>query len=297
MNSKGKQMNFAARASLMSLALLTSSLPSHVWAQAAAVAAPVLGATFTATPSATGAGATTLAPSVNSALSATANTSAPAGGAAASGATQGASMGSQAASTDATGGFKSGKAGQAADSGTQATATDARAVEGQVQAKAQRTSIGEVEFQRFVRDTTGRSLPLFGYELFADGPFTASQGAAVPASYILGTGDEVVVQAYGLVDFTERLVIDREGRVLIPKVGPLTLSGVPLGQAERVISAHLSKVYRNFNLTVTMGRVRSTEAFVVGQARNPGKHVVSGLSSLINALFETGGPPVKPRTD
>jgi polysaccharide biosynthesis/export protein len=133
-------------------------------------------------------------------------------------------------------------------------------------------------------------LPLFGYELFADGPFTASQGTAVPASYILGTGDEVVVQAYGLVDFTERLVIDREGRVLIPKVGPLTLSGVALGQAERIISAHLSRVYRNFNLTVTMGRVRSTEVFVVGQARNPGKHVVSGLSSLINALFETGGP-------
>jgi polysaccharide biosynthesis/export protein len=178
-------------------------------------------------------------------------------------------------------------AGQALGTTDVAKATP---VEGQVQSKVQRTALGEVEFQRFVRETTGKTLPLFGYELFADGPFTASQGAAVPASYILGTGDEVVVQAYGLVDFTERLVIDREGRVLIPKVGPLTLSGVPLGQAERVISAHLGKVYRNFNLTVTMGRVRSTEVFVVGQARNPGKHVVSGLSSLINALFETGGP-------
>lgn len=159
-----------------------------------------------------------------------------------------------------------------------------------MQAKAQRRSFEETEFQRFVRESTGRSLPLFGYDLFAGGAFTATQGAAVPASYVLGPGDEVVVQAYGLVDFTERLVIDREGRVLIPKAGPLTLSGVTLGSAEKVLSGHLGRIYKNFTLTVTMGRVRSTEVFVVGQAQNPGKHVVSGLSSLINALFETGGP-------
>jgi protein involved in polysaccharide export with SLBB domain len=148
----------------------------------------------------------------------------------------------------------------------------------------------QTEFQRFVAQATGRSLPLFGYELFARGNFTASQGAAVPASYVLGPGDEVVVQVYGAVDITERLTIDREGRVLIPQAGPLTLSGVRLGEAEKVLTAHLRRIYRNFNLVVTMGRVRSTEVFVVGQARNPGKHVVSGLSTLINALFETGGP-------
>ena len=148
----------------------------------------------------------------------------------------------------------------------------------------------QTEFQRFVAQTTGRSLPLFGYELFTRGNFTASQGAAVPASYVLGPGDEIVVQVYGAIDLTERLVVDREGRVLIPQAGPLTLSGVRLGEAEKVLAAHLRRIYRNFNLTVTMGRVRSTEVFVVGQARNPGKHVVSGLSTLINALFETGGP-------
>lgn len=148
----------------------------------------------------------------------------------------------------------------------------------------------QTDFQRFVQEATGRALGLYGFDLFSRGSFTASQGASVPASYVLGPGDEVVVQAYGMVDITERLTIDREGRVLVPKAGPLTLAGVPLGEAERVISAHLAKIYRNFNLTVTMGRVRSAEVFVVGQARNPGKHVVSGLSTLINALFETGGP-------
>lgn len=151
----------------------------------------------------------------------------------------------------------------------------------------------EVEFQRFVRSATGQSLRLFGYELFANpSRFTSVQAAPVPAGYILGPGDELVVQVNGLVELNERLVIDRDGRVLVPKVGPLNLAGVALSDAEKVFSAHIGKVYRNFTVSVTMGRLRSIEIFVVGQARQPGKHLVSSLSTLINALFETGGPNV-----
>ncbi len=148
---------------------------------------------------------------------------------------------------------------------------------------------GEIEFQRFVQNATGQSLRLYGYELFGSG-FNSVQSAPVPAGYILGTGDEVVVQVNGLIDVTERLLIDRDGRVMVPKVGPLNLAGVALSDAEKVFTSHIGKVYRNFTVSVTMGRLRSIEVFVVGQARKPGKHLVSSLSSLINALFETGGP-------
>ncbi|MDP3651328.1 MAG: SLBB domain-containing protein [Rhodoferax sp.] len=149
----------------------------------------------------------------------------------------------------------------------------------------------DIEFQRFVRSATGQSLKLFGYELFANSnSFSSVQAAPVPAGYILGPGDELVVQVNGLVEINERLVIDRDGRVMVPKVGPLNLAGVALSDAEKVFSNHIGKVFRNFTVSVTMGRLRSIEVFVVGQARKPGKHLVSSLSSLINALFETGGP-------
>ena len=149
----------------------------------------------------------------------------------------------------------------------------------------------ETEFQRFVQNSTGLALRLYGYELFSKPQsFSAVQAAPVPAGYILGPGDELVVQVNGLAELSESLVIDRDGRVLVPKVGPLTLAGVALSNAEKVLAAHIGKVYRNFSVSVTMGRLRSIEVFVVGQARRPGKHLVSSLSSLINALFETGGP-------
>jgi len=149
----------------------------------------------------------------------------------------------------------------------------------------------ETEFQRFVQNSTGQALRLYGYELFnRPGSFAPVQAAPVPAGYILGPGDELVVQINGLAELSENLVIDRDGRVLIPKVGPLSLAGVALNNAEKVLAAHIGKVYRNFTVSVTLGRLRSIELFVTGQARQPGKHLVSSLSSLINALFETGGP-------
>lgn len=152
-------------------------------------------------------------------------------------------------------------------------------------------ALEETEFQRFVLNATGQSLRLYGYNLF-DNPnsYSAVQAAPVPAGYVLGPGDQLSVQVTGLVDISDRLVIDRDGRVNVPKVGPLTLAGVPFSDAEKVFTAHLGKVYRNFTVHLTMGRLRSIEVFLVGQARNPGKHLVSGMSSLINALFETGGP-------
>lgn len=151
----------------------------------------------------------------------------------------------------------------------------------------------ETEFQRFVFNATGQSLRLFGYELFADAErFNPAQSAAVPSGYVLGSGDELVVQVNGLFEVSDRFVIDRDGRIFLPKVGPVHLAGVALRDAERVLSASIGRMYRNFTVTATMGRLRSIEIFVVGQAKKPGKHVVSSLSGLINALFETGGPGI-----
>ena len=148
----------------------------------------------------------------------------------------------------------------------------------------------EVEFQRFVRKSTGQDLKLYGYDLFNGASFGAVQAYTVPSGYLMGPGDELVLQVYGLFDVADRVTIDRDGRITLPKVGPLNLAGVPFSEAEKVITAHLAKAYKNFNVSVSMGRLRSIEIFVVGQARSPGKQVVSSLSSLINALFETGGP-------
>lgn len=147
------------------------------------------------------------------------------------------------------------------------------------------------QFQRFVQEATGRLLPHFGSQLF-DSPegYSPDPGLSVPANYILGPGDEVQLRVWGSVDFAGMLVLDRNGQVQIPKVGVVPLAGVSVRDLEPALRAQLAKVFTNFELNANLGRLRGIQVYVVGQAKQPGTYVVSSLSTLVNALFASGGP-------
>jgi protein involved in polysaccharide export with SLBB domain len=147
------------------------------------------------------------------------------------------------------------------------------------------------QFQRFVEESTGKSLPVFGSNLFVN-PDVYAANSAIPAplDYVLGVGDQVQVQVWGPIDFSGSLIVDRNGQVNIPKVGVVTLAGVTVRDLESVLRAHLSKVFVNFNLSASLGRLRGIQVYVVGQAVQPGTLQVSSLSTLVNALFASGGP-------
>ncbi|WP_296443262.1 polysaccharide biosynthesis/export family protein [Rhodoferax sp. UBA5149] len=150
---------------------------------------------------------------------------------------------------------------------------------------------GPNQFQRFVQETTGRLLPMYGRDLF-DTPqaYAADSALPAPADYVLGAGDEVRLQVWGPVDFNTSLTIDRNGQVNIPKVGVVTLAGVAVRDLEATLRSHLGKVFTNFQANATMGRLRGIQVYVVGQARQPGTFQLSSLSTLVNALFASGGP-------
>lgn len=146
-------------------------------------------------------------------------------------------------------------------------------------------------FQRFVQQTTGRELPVYGHNLFsAPSGYSPISQAPVPNDYILGPGDEIRLQVWGAIDAEQRLVINRHGQINLPKVGVINLTGVRAGDLESVLRSKIGRVFTNFSLNATLGRLRSIQIYVVGQARQPGTYTVSSLSTLINALFEVGGP-------
>jgi len=147
------------------------------------------------------------------------------------------------------------------------------------------------QFQRFVQETTGRLLPVYGRDLF-EAPQTYAVDSALPApdAYLLGPGDEVQLKVWGPVDFNTNLTIDRNGQVNLPKVGVVTLAGVAVRDLDKTLQGHLGKVFRNFSASATLGRLRGIQVYVVGQALQPGTFHLSSLSTLVNALFASGGP-------
>lgn len=148
------------------------------------------------------------------------------------------------------------------------------------------------EFQKFIADSTGKILPVFGAEFFANAPatFAPITGAPVPADYPLGVGDELLIRGWGSIDIDYRATIDRNGLISIPRIGSIVLAGVKAGDAEAVIRAAVAKLYKGVTINVNFGKLRAITVYVVGQARRPGTYTVSSLSTLVTTLFASGGP-------
>lgn len=150
-------------------------------------------------------------------------------------------------------------------------------------------------FQDFLFRATGQDLPLFGTQFFAAPPstFASVENAPVSPDYTIGVGDEIAIRAWGQVEINVRQAVDRNGLLNIPSVGTLPVAGVRYDQLQDLIRARIGKVYRNFELSVTMGQLGAMQVFVVGQARQPGSYTIASTSTLVNALFASGGPSAK----
>jgi len=143
-----------------------------------------------------------------------------------------------------------------------------------------------------VADSVGRPLPLFGQSLFVQPPSTFSpvDWMQVPSDYVIGPGDELQIKIWGQVQASLRVIVDRSGQIYIPQVGQVSVAGVHYGDLEKHLKDEVSKAFKNFSLAVNIGRLRSIQVVVVGNARYPGTYTISSLSTLINAIFASGGP-------
>jgi protein involved in polysaccharide export with SLBB domain len=148
------------------------------------------------------------------------------------------------------------------------------------------------DFERFAEDGTGRRLPVYGRRLFDQVPttFAPVERVPVPADYVIGPGDELLIRAWGKIDLDSRVTVDRNGQVYLPRVGTLNVAGLRYEQLEGYLHAAISALFKDFELNVALGQLRSIQIFVLGSARQPGAYTVGSLSTLVNALFASGGP-------
>ncbi|MDR2196104.1 MAG: SLBB domain-containing protein, partial [Gallionellaceae bacterium] len=151
------------------------------------------------------------------------------------------------------------------------------------------------EFQRFISASAQEILPMYGYSLFNEPPDTFAPVDNIPVTpdYMIGPGDELVIKGWGQVDIDVRAVVNRNGEINLPQVGTINVAGVHYEDLQPYLKNAVGRVFRNFDLSVTLGTLRSIQVFVVGQARSPGTYTVSSLSTLVNALFVSGGPSKK----
>jgi protein involved in polysaccharide export with SLBB domain len=131
----------------------------------------------------------------------------------------------------------------------------------------------------------------FGYDLFQGVPstFAPVKDIQVPIDYVVGPGDTFNIQLYGNETASYSLTVGRDGRIKFPKLGPIAVSGMGFDAARAALEHRVSQQLIGTQVSVTMGDLRSIRVFVLGEAEKPGSYTVSGLSSMTNALFVSGG--------
>lgn len=158
------------------------------------------------------------------------------------------------------------------------------------------TPDGMAEFERFL---TG-SLPeeqltrihRYGSEFFRTAPstFAPDEAAPVRPDYVIGPGDQIRIDVWGMVEGSWTVTVSRDGTITIPRVGVIGVAGLDFEQLQDVLDEQFSRFYSNYEMSVTLGALKNIKVYVVGNARKPGGYTISSLSTLVNALLVSGGP-------
>src|SRR3954462_4159344 len=136
-------------------------------------------------------------------------------------------------------------------------------------------------------------LERFGAALFRNSAAVADKSTlSVPVGpdYILGPGDELVIDYWGASSQHIQRSVDREGRISIPEAGSVVVAGRTLGEVEQTIQKMLSHQLRGISVDVTLGKLRTVRVYVVGDVKNPAAYDISSLSTALSALIAAGGP-------
>lgn len=137
---------------------------------------------------------------------------------------------------------------------------------------------------------------IWGHEIFSSGrlSFEPNQNGATPEDYVLGPGDEIIIDIWGLNEATIKQEITPEGRIIVSQVGPIQLAGLTIKEAKGKIKSSLSKIYSSLRsgssqMSVTLGDVRTIMVNVMGEVEVPGTYRLSSFSTVFTALYRAGG--------
>lgn len=162
-------------------------------------------------------------------------------------------------------------------------------------AEVERRGTGQQEkgslFDRYMKNQpleAGRLKP-FGYDLFKGVLLRQPGDLPVASDYAVGPGDEINIFLWGRVNARYTLTVSRDGTILFPNVGALTVSGMTFEDMKRLLTNEAKKIV-GADVSVTMGRLRSIQVFVLGEVERPGAYTLGAMSTLTNALMAAGGP-------
>lgn len=133
---------------------------------------------------------------------------------------------------------------------------------------------------------------IFGHDVFNNKnlTFQSSMNLATPQNYVLGPGDAVNIDVWGVSQTSTTEVISPDGTITVSGVGLVKLAGLTVNQAKNRLRSVMGQYYQGSQIEMTLGQTRSITVSVMGEVKVPGTYTMSAFATVYNALYMAGGP-------
>lgn len=132
----------------------------------------------------------------------------------------------------------------------------------------------------------------FGHEFFhrTRSPAKPVEDITVGPDYVVGIGDQILITIWGDIEKRYVKIVDRQGRLVLPDVGAILTAGRSLGELREELEGLFGRVYKNIQMAISIGDVRTIQVYVTGDVQTPGSCTLSALSTVFTALYHAAGP-------
>ena len=140
------------------------------------------------------------------------------------------------------------------------------------------------------QDSTAKSR-IFGHDIFRSKnlSFAPNMNMATPVTYVLGPGDEVILDIYGASQSSSKYKISPDGAITVTDIGPIPISGMTVAEAQNKVREKVGGYYKDSNIKLTVGQTRTILVNIMGEVKNPGTYTLSAFATVFNALYLAGG--------
>lgn len=143
---------------------------------------------------------------------------------------------------------------------------------------------------------------VFGFDFFQNPKisFAPNVNMPTPENYIVGTGDELIIDVWGAAENSFSQKIDNQGNINLNMIGKIRIGGLNFNEVKTKINSALRQIYSGISASegsynkvytsVSIGNVRTVKVNIIGEVQVPGTYSLNALSTLLNALYACGGP-------
>ena len=140
---------------------------------------------------------------------------------------------------------------------------------------------------------------IYGHDYFTSKGLSIipSYNAPAPASYVLGPGDEVIIDLWGTTFSHLLATLGNDGAINVDNLGPVYLNGLNIKNAEKLLRSELGRIFSGLRedgtgdtiMRLSVGKIKGVGISILGEVVTPGMYTIPSLSSITSAIFMAGG--------